>query len=270
MTGRPEGVAGVFDRAAASYDAVGVEMFGPIAERLVAELDPRPGERVLDVGCGRGAVLLRAAARVGATGSATGVDLAPAMVRLAQEAVERAGLAAQVRVADAADPGGGPYDVVTASLVLFFLPDPGAALRAWRSLLVSGGRIGVTTFGPYDETWRGVDGVFAPYLPPQLRDARTTGSGGPFASDEGVEALLHDAGFDGLRTVHLTVPVRFADEEHWHRWTWSTGQLAFWEAVPEGQRDAVRAEAYQRLQACRRPDGRLGFDQDVRITLGTA
>ena len=56
-----ERVAGVFDRAAPTYDAVGVAMFGPIAERLVAELDLRPGERVLDVGCGRGAVLLRAA-----------------------------------------------------------------------------------------------------------------------------------------------------------------------------------------------------------------
>ncbi|MGY1699237.1 hypothetical protein [Geodermatophilus sp. SYSU D00766] len=38
-----ERVAGVFDRAAPTYDAVGVEVFGPIAERLVTELDPRRG-----------------------------------------------------------------------------------------------------------------------------------------------------------------------------------------------------------------------------------
>lgn len=270
MDGQRERVVAVFDRAAPTYDAVGVSMFGPIAERLVAELDPRPGERVLDVGCGPGAVLLRAAARVSPTGSVTGVDLAPAMVERAREAVEEAGLAAEVRIADAEDPGGGPYDVVASSLVLFFLPDPSAALRAWWSLLVRGGRIGVTTFGPYSEGWREVEAVFTPYLPPQIRDARTTGSSGPFSSDDGVEHLLREAGFGDLRTVHLTVPVRFADEEHWHTWTWSVGQRAFWEAVPEGRRDAVRAEAYQRLQRCRDGDGHIGFDQDVRITLGRA
>jgi ubiquinone/menaquinone biosynthesis C-methylase UbiE len=270
MDGQRERVVAVFDRAAPTYDTVGVEMFGPIAERLVAELDPRPGERVLDVGCGPGSVLLRAAARVGPTGSATGVDLAPAMVERARAAVEEAGLVAEVRIADAEDPGGGPYDVIASSLVLFFLPDPAAALRAWRSLLVDGGRIGVTTFGPYSEAWREVEAVFLPYLPPQMRDPRTTGSRSPFASDDGVEQLLREAGFGDPRTVHLTVPVRFLDEEHWHTWTWSVGQRAFWEAVPGGQRDAVRAEAYLRLQRCRDEDGRIGFDQDVRITLGRA
>ena len=268
MDGLRERVVAVFDRAAATYDAVGVKMFGPIAERLVAELDLRPGERVLDVGCGRGAVLLRAARRVGPTGAVIGVDLAPGMVERARAAAEEAGIAAEVRIADAEDPGGGPYDVIASSLVLFFLPDPVAALRSWRSLLADGGRIGVTTFGPYSEGWREVDAVFTPYLPPQLRDARTTGSRGPFSSDDGVEELLRGAGFGNLRTVHLTLPVRFVDEEHWHTWTWSVGQRAFWEFVPPDERGAVRAEAYRRLQSCRDEDGRIGFDQDVRITLG--
>ena len=34
------------------------------------------------------------------------------------------------------------FDALASSLVLFFLPDPAAALRAWRMLLVDGGRIG--------------------------------------------------------------------------------------------------------------------------------
>ncbi len=261
-------VVGVFDRAAPTYDAVGVEMFGPIAERLVDELDPQPGERVLDVGCGRGAVLLRAAARVGPTGSVTGVDLAAGMVAQARAAVRDAGVDAEVRLADAEDPGGGPYDVVASSLVLFFLPDPVAALRAWQRLLVDGGRVGVTTFGRYSESWAEMDGVFASYLPPGMRDARTVGRSGPFETDEGVAGLLGEAGFTDLRTAHTTVRVRFDDEDHWHAWTWSVGQRAMWEAVPEDQREAVRAEAYRRLQRCRDADGRIGFDQDVRITLG--
>ena len=52
-------VAAVFDGAAETYDRVGVDLFQPIAARLVEELQPRAGERVVDMGCGRGAVLLR-------------------------------------------------------------------------------------------------------------------------------------------------------------------------------------------------------------------
>ena len=265
-----ERLTGVFDRAADTSDDVGVDFFQPIAELLVRELAPRPGERCLDIGCGRGAALLRLAEAVGAEGRAVGLDLAPRMVEQAARAVAAAGLAAEVRIGDAQAPDerAGSYDVVASSLVLFFLPDPGAALRAWRELLVDGGRLGVTTFGPYTTNWQQVEAVFAPYLPADLRDARTTGRAGPFASDAGVEQLLTAAGLRDVRTVTATVSARFDDEEHWHRWTWSVGHRAMWEAIPEEQRPAALAEAYAVLDGCRDAEGRIGFDQVVRCTLG--
>ena len=67
--GSPDGIAGVFDRAADTYDRVGVPWFEPIAAGLVAALAVRPGERVLDVGCGRGAALRRSLTRRGPTGT---------------------------------------------------------------------------------------------------------------------------------------------------------------------------------------------------------
>src|SRR5664279_395698 len=45
-------VAAVFDRAAETYDRVGVDMFQPIAARLVAELQPKVGERIVDMAAG--------------------------------------------------------------------------------------------------------------------------------------------------------------------------------------------------------------------------
>src|SRR4051794_13463209 len=153
--GSPDGIAGVFDRAADTYDDVGVPWFRPIAAGLVDELAVAPGERVLDVGCGRGAALAPLARATGPGGDALGIDPAPRMVELTARAL--AGLPqVQVRVGDARAPALPPssFDVVASCLVLFFLPDPASALAAWRRLLVQEGRIGVTTFGAQDERWR--------------------------------------------------------------------------------------------------------------------
>lgn len=269
MTSSPAGVAGVFDRAADTYDAVGVPWFGPIAQGLVDELAVRPGESVLDLGCGRGAALLPLARAAGPAGRVLGVDLAPRMVALtAADAVHLPQV--EVRVGDASEPGLPPasFDVVASSLVLFFLPDPAAAVAGWARLLVPGGRLGVATFGPQDERWRAVDALFTPYLPADLPDARTSGRRGPFGSDDGVAGLLRDAGLGDVRTAHRTVEAVFSDAEHLLAFTWSHGQRAMWEAVPEQERDALRRLIVETVRPLQDASGRLTFTQQARYTLG--
>lgn len=264
-------MAALFDALSGSYDAVGVDFFQPIAAQLLATLAPRPGERWLDVGCGRGAVLLPAAAAVGPGGRAVGLDVSPAMLAQARTLAAARGLGhVELRVDDAQAPTAPdqPFDVVSSSLVLFFLADPGGALAAWGRQLRPGGRLGVTTFGPVDPRWEQVDALFEPHLPPALRDARTSGRRGPFASDAGMEALVQAAGFVEVRTVTGSVPVRFADAGQWHAFSWSTAQRAMWLAVPEPERPALRAEAERRLAAHAGPDGAITFEQPVRHTLG--
>jgi len=271
MSSRPAGVVGVFDRAADTYDAVGVPWFGPIAQGLVDALAVQPGERVVDVGCGRGAALLRLTEATGPTGTVLGLDLAPRMIELTAADARARGLDhVELRVADATDPGLPPeaHDVVCSSLVLFFLPDPAAAVRAWAAALVPGGRLGVSTFGPQDSRWKQVDAVFTPYLPQAMLDARTSGTRGPFASDEGVEQLLRDAGLVETRTVRTTVSAAFSGPEQWLNFSWSHGQRAMWEAVPAEQQPEVRRAALALLERLRDRDGRLAFDQEVRYTLG--
>jgi ubiquinone/menaquinone biosynthesis C-methylase UbiE len=264
-------LAGLFDLLSETYDAVGVDFFAPIADGLLAAMPPRPGERWLDVGCGRGAVLLPAAEAVGPSGRVTGIDISPGMVEQARRLAAERGLDnVEVAVGDARDPHvDGVVDVVASSLVLFFLPDPAAALRSWLALTGPGGRLGVATFGPVDERWEHVDDVFTPHLPPQMRDARTTGKDGPFGSDAGMEALVADAGYADVRTVTHELPVRFADAVQWHAFTWSVGQRAMWLAVPDQQRADVRAEAERRIAAYAEPDGSVTFTQVVRYTLAS-
>ncbi|WP_394769240.1 class I SAM-dependent methyltransferase [Lacisediminihabitans sp.] len=264
-------VAALFDRVADTYDAVGVPWFGPIAERLVAEVAPHPGERALDLGTGRGAALWPLVDAVGPTGHVTGVDLAERMIEATrQDAAERGIDTVTLVVGDASGPTlpEAAFDLAVASLVLFFLPDPPVAVAAWRRLLVPGGRLGVSTFGARDAAWERVDDVFTRYLPPQLLDARTSGARGPFASDAGVEGLFADAGFVDVRTTHLEQAVHFSDVEEWRRWTWSHGQRTHWEAVPEERRAEVLEEAAERLSTAPADVGGFTLSQQVRYTIG--
>ena len=266
----------LWDTLADSYDQVGVDFFAPIAAGLVDALDPRPGERAVDLGCGRGAALLEIARRVGPSGTALGGDLSPRMVQACAALARDQGLAqVTTQVVDAQTPDvtavvealGGSADLLASSLVVFFLPDPHAALARWVDLLRPGGRVGLTTFGDRDPVWAEVDAGFDPYLPPHLLDARTSGASGPFASDAGVEALVREAGFDEATTSRRRVTVHFDDAEHWYRFTMSVGQRAFWGFVPEDRRPAVKAEAFARLAEATAPDGSVSLWQDARYTV---
>ena len=265
-------IAGLFDLVSESYDRVGVDFFRPIAAGLVAALDLAPGQRVLDVGCGRGAVLTLAAPIVAPSDRVLGVDMSQGMLDRAREELDEAGLDwVELARADGQrlELPAASFDVISASLVLFFMPDPPAALKSWFAVLATGGRVGVTSFGGRDPRWAEVDAVFTPYLPPDMLDPRTTGVNGPFGSDGGVQALLTESGFVDVRTTHTDVDVSFADTEHWRTWTMSTGQRAMWNAVPEADRSAVQTAASQRLEDCVGPDGRIHLSQQARNTVGT-
>ena len=258
----------LFDRVAAIYDTTGHPWFVPIAEALVAVVTPRPGERVLDIGTGKGAALWAAAAAVGPTGSAVGIDLAPGMVAAARQEAARRDATVKIEFGDATRPAAdlGPVDVIVSSLVLFFLPDPAAALGRWVDLLAEGGRIGVATFGPRSAAWEQLDQLFDPYLPAQLLDARTSGSRGPFASDAGVEGLLADAGLLDMRTSHVEQRLTLTDVQDWRRWSSSHGQRGMWDAVGDAADEVLAAaaplfEAASEGQACT-------LVQDVRLTVG--
>lgn len=267
-------VRALFDTVADSYDQVGVDFFEPIAQGLLDLLDPQPGERAMDIGCGRGAVLLPLAQLVGPNGWVLGADLSSNMVNEARRLASAAGhdhvdvLELDAQVLELPVHLGTPdVDLVASSLVLFFLPDPLVALRRWLACLRPGGRLGISTFGAIDPAWARVEDVFRPYLPPAMLDARTSGQTGSFASDAGVHGLLAEAGFAEVRTSHQALTVRFSDAEQWYDFSMSVGQRAFWSAIPEDERATVKAEAQRRLSESAAADGSLSFAQDVRYTL---
>jgi O-methyltransferase/aklanonic acid methyltransferase len=143
------GTAGSFDGAASTYGTV-IPFFETFARYLVDTGAPKPGERVLDVACGRGACLRVAAEHVGPSGYVLGVDLSNAMIELASQDLARQGLPASVEVrfgdAEHLDIPDASFDLVVCGLGVFFFPDPAAAISEFWRVLRRGGRFAGSTF----------------------------------------------------------------------------------------------------------------------------
>jgi len=100
LTGNKAEVRTRFNATAGEYDS-GPGVFAHFGRRLVALADIAPGNRILDVASGRGAVLFPAAEKVGESGYAIGVDIADEMIHATTDEVARLGAHAQLQVKDA-------------------------------------------------------------------------------------------------------------------------------------------------------------------------
>jgi len=142
---------GVWDRMSQVYRREIDRRLEPVVDQVLARAGLQPGERVLDLGTGTGAVAEKAAIAVGVDGHVLAVDPSPEMLALAGRRVDQASVRFQVAEgsAERIPAADGSFDVILASLSLMFVIDRAAAAREMARVLRSGGRmVGAVWAGP--------------------------------------------------------------------------------------------------------------------------
>ena len=181
-----------------------------LTERLLAEVGPLAGKRVLELGGGTGSFALRLAELVEPGGSLLTSDVADGMVAAMRETLAHRPEVEVARI-DACDiplePGS--VDVVVFRMGLMLIPDPEPALSEIRRVLRPDGFLMAAVWGgPQDNLWLTSVGMAA-MMHGLVPGGPPTGPGGPFSLADPVdlEKRVRSAGF-GEVAVHVVDAVR--------------------------------------------------------------
>ncbi len=232
----------------------------------------RPGMRVLDLACGAGSQSLRAASRVGPTGSVVATDISANMLEYVRENARRGAFDNITTIECAAedlDAAQDPYDAAISRLGLMLFSSPSAALQAVQRVLKPKARFAALVFTAP------ANNPFA-WLPMQIllrhagKQPPTTGQPGIFAlgGDGALERLLRDSGLIDVRTKVVRAPLRLANASV----ALQMMQEAFgaFRAVVSDLSEAARAHAWAEVADCiRQFETRNGFEAEFEFLIGS-
>jgi SAM-dependent methyltransferase len=217
----------------------------PVSERLLAAADPRPGERVIDVGCGCGATTIAVAERVAPGGEALGLDISEPMLARARERAP-SHLPARFVLADATlHDFEDEADLIVSRFGVMFFADPALSFANLRRGLKAGGRLAFAC-------WR--EARQNPWLILPLREAAKHApplpetapeDPGPFAFADGdrVRRILSHAGYAEIAVEPHDLDLDIAIGKGLETGVAAALALGPTSRLLDGQSDAVRAAA---------------------------
>ena len=255
----------MFDRFVKFRDLVtaGLGAHGDVA---MEAYPPRPGDRVLDLGCGFGDTTQRLAALVGRAGEAVGIDVSEPFVEQARVELEGTGLenvrfmSGDIQVTEF----GERFDYAFSRMGIMFFANPVQALRNVREALVPGGRLcAVVWRRKLDNEWvRRAELVVEEYLEhPEETDEPTCGPG-PFsmADADTVSEQLRIAGFEEISLRRCDLPIKIGgDLDHAVEFNMSLGPagevLRLWGDRVEEIRPKISRDLREALAEFDGPEG---------------
>jgi SAM-dependent methyltransferase len=234
-----------FDVSADAYLRFMGRYSEPLAEQFADLAGVRRGQRVLDVGCGPGALTAELVSRVG-TGAVCAVEPSAWFAAAVRERLP--GVDVRLSAAEQLPFGDGVFDAAVAQLVVHFMADPVAGLREMGRVTRPGGVVAACVWdhgggrGPLTAFWLAVR-----ELDPAARDESARAG----AREGHLAGLFAQAGLDGAQASALTVRVRYVSfEQWWEPFTLGVGPAgAYVTSLAPERRSALREHCRHLLPA---------------------
>ena len=232
-----------FAVAAEAYDRFMGRYSTPLAPVFVDFAHVAPGQRVLDVGAGPGALTAALVERIGSA-SVTAVDPSEPFVAALRE--RQPDVAVQQAAAESLPFEDASFDTALAQLVVHFMRDPVAGLREMRRVTVPGGVVAASVWdhggghGPLSVYWEAVRELD----PASEGEAHLAG-----ATEGDLTRLFEQAGMTDVDEDPLTVNVEHTTfDEWWEPYTLGVGPAGAYIAglAPEA-REELRENCRARL-----------------------
>jgi SAM-dependent methyltransferase len=234
-----------FDVSAGAYMRFMGQYSEPLAARFADLAGVRRGQRVLDVGCGPGALTAELVSRAGPD-AVSAVDPSLSFAAAARERLP--GVDVRPSAAEQLPFPDGAFDAALAQLVVHFMADPVAGLREMSRVTRPGGVVAACVWdhaggrGPLTAFWSAVR---------ELDPATADESGLAGVREGHLARLFTQAGLRGIQVTTLTVQVRHASFEHWWEpFTLGVGPAGSYAAsLAPDRRTALREQCRRLLPA---------------------
>jgi SAM-dependent methyltransferase len=254
--------------AADAYETLLVPaLTGQWASRVADAAAIHPGDRVLDVACGTGALTRAVASRAGADGTVAGVDSGAGMLEVARQLAPT--LDFRQAAAETLPFPDGSFDAVVSQFGLMFFSDQPRAIREALRVLLPQGRLAIAVWDrldsmpAYGEEVALVDRIAGPHAAHPLR--------APFALGDrpALVRLFEESGVARVQATTSRGTARFASlrimiEADLRGWLPVMGVV-----LSEAQIARILHEAEGTLERYVGPDGRVAFETSVHIVTGT-
>lgn len=186
-------------------------MLQPFGDAAMAAALARPGESILDIGCGAGVTSFALAEQAGAGGHVLGVDISPQLIaRARHDAPKGAWIDFQLADAATAPLSQGAFDLIFSRFGVMFFDDPAAAFAHMRRALKTDGRLAFVCWrAAQDNDWvRLPMAAIRDIVPPAPTDPAAPGPFA-FADPERVSTILAAAGFADIAVTPFDATIHY-------------------------------------------------------------
>ncbi len=249
----------MWDKVAVNFSKIGPNYWNWFGKKLVDNSNLKLEQKVLDVGCGRGASLFPASNIVGKKGQAFGIDTSIEMIKCTQEDVDRldnSNISLSSSNLLEFNYENGQLDYVFCGFGLGYFQANKENYQKVHMLLKDCGEFAVSSWTHQeDQTW--LTGLVNKYLEIEVSESKTQKKKqNDMCTEEGVEAILKSENFYDVKTMKVKKTFVFENKEEW----WSdlnfTAVKNILDAIKEkGKLELFKEEAFEGLNQYKKNDG---------------